>query len=78
MSTAATSQRWSCTDSRSAFRRLPVISDGTADLIDLITLQKFVHGLGSLPEGDAADLLQDGVVDVFDLAMLKYLLLQKA
>ncbi|MCR4643881.1 MAG: discoidin domain-containing protein [Oscillospiraceae bacterium] len=52
-------------------------TDGAADLIDLITLQKFIHGIGELPDEAAADLMQDGVIDVFDLAMLKWLLLRK-
>lgn len=57
----------------------PVTGDvdgsGTCDILDLIMLQKWVHGTGTLTDPDAADLNADGCVDVFDLALLKRLLL---
>ena len=40
--------------------------------------QKYLHGQGSLKLAAAADLYEDGEVDVFDLAMLKRMLLQPA
>ncbi|MBR3629351.1 MAG: dockerin type I repeat-containing protein [Oscillospiraceae bacterium] len=54
-----------------------VNADGDVDVLDLITLQKYVLGTGTLPAADAADLNEDGSVDVFDLALLKRVLLSK-
>ena len=48
--------------------------DGAVDVLDLVTLQKYVLGLASLPSAAAADLTADGEVDVFDLALLKRLI----
>ena len=53
--------------------------DGTLDVIDVIVFNRYL--VGSLPENvkvsnDALDLYHDGVLDVFDLGMLKRLLLQ--
>lgn len=42
-----------------------------------MTLQKHLLGLKATVSGDTADLNSDGVIDVFDLALLKRQLLQK-
>ena len=48
-----------------------VDGDGTLGVLDVITLQKWIHGLGTLPSARAADLDRSGIVDIFDLAMVK-------
>ena len=55
-----------------------VNADGTVSVADAVMLQKYLHGQGSLKLAAAADLYEDGEVDVFDLAMLKRMLLQPA
>lgn len=50
--------------------------DGECSLTDLIALQKWILGVGSLTDAQAADLDSDSVVDVCDLALLKRVLLQ--
>lgn len=50
-----------------------VNADGKLDLLDVITLQKWLFGFGNVT--DAADLNADGCVDIFDLALLKRVLL---
>lgn len=47
--------------------------DGTIDATDLILLQNYLLGNGSINKGDAilADLNYDGVVDTFDLVVLR-------
>ena len=52
-----------------------VNKDSAVDVLDLVTLQKYIHGVGALPSPAAADLTEDGDVDVFDLALLKRILL---
>ena len=52
-----------------------VDDNGTVDLLDLIMLQKWVHGVGSLTASENADLNADRVVDVFDLGIMKQWLL---
>ena len=48
-----------------------VDGDGTLGVLDVITLQKWIHGSGTLPSARAADLDRSGIVDIFDLAMVK-------
>lgn len=52
-----------------------VDQNGSAEVLDIVTLQKFLLGEGTLPDANAADLDGDGNVDVFDLARLKRLIL---
>ena len=52
-----------------------VNADGRMDVLDVITLQSWLHGTGNIT--DAADLNADGCVDVFDLALLKRQLIGK-
>ncbi|MCR4645379.1 MAG: dockerin type I repeat-containing protein [Oscillospiraceae bacterium] len=50
--------------------------NGKNDVSDIIVLQKYVLGIGDLSNSDLADLNGDSCVDVFDLALLKRLVLQ--
>jgi hypothetical protein len=49
-------------------------ADGTADKNDLAMLAEFLHGKGTVTNGDEADVNGDGIVDVFDLIALRKLL----
>ena len=49
--------------------------DGVFDLVDLIVLQKYLHLQGTLKNAGNADVYQDGTVDVFDLGLMKRMLL---
>ncbi|MCR4644684.1 MAG: lysophospholipase [Oscillospiraceae bacterium] len=49
--------------------------DGVFDLVDLIALQKYLHLQGTLKNAGNADVYQDGTVDVFDLGLMKRMLL---
>ncbi|MBQ4464585.1 MAG: discoidin domain-containing protein [Oscillospiraceae bacterium] len=53
-----------------------VDADGNCKVADLVMLQKYVLGVGKLTDADAADVTGDGAVDVFDVALLKRLLLK--
>ncbi len=55
-----------------------VNSDGTLDILDVISLQKWLLAVSgtSLPDWRSADLYEDGVLDVYDLGRMKQLLLQ--
>ncbi len=55
-----------------------VNADGTCSAADVVMLQKFLLGMETLTTADAADLTQDGVVNGFDLAALKHLILTTA
>ncbi len=48
-----------------------VNADGECSFLDIVMLQRWLHGVGSLTDGEAADLNADGCADVFDLALLK-------
>ena len=49
--------------------------DGALNVLDLVTLQKWVLGEElELADWEAADLCKDDVLDVFDLSMMKYCL----
>lgn len=54
-------------------------NDGVCSVADVILLQKFLLGVEQLPAGSAsmADCYVDGVIDVFDLVMLKRMVIQK-
>ncbi len=49
--------------------------DGKADAADLVMLQKWILGSGELTNWQNADLCEDGVIDAFDMAALRRLLL---
>lgn len=49
--------------------------DGKADIADLVMLQKWLLGSGDLTNWKNADLCEDGVIDAFDVAALRRLLL---
>ncbi|MBR1529571.1 MAG: discoidin domain-containing protein [Oscillospiraceae bacterium] len=49
--------------------------NGKKETADLILLQKYLHKKGHLPENSSADLTEDGIVNIFDLILLKRLLL---
>lgn len=55
-----------------------VDQDGKTGLTDVVMLQKYILGAGTLPDAAAADVYADGVIDVFDLAMLKRLVMNGA
>ncbi len=56
-----------------------IVEDGRTDILDVIALLKYLHGMQgfSQTQFDAADLNEDGTVDVFDLALLKRAVLAK-
>ena len=49
-------------------------ADGRLEVSDLVMLAKFLHGTGTVTNGEEAELNGDGVVDVFDLIALRKLL----
>ena len=51
--------------------------DGDLTVLDVVMLQKYILGTGTLTAPEYADLNGDGTVDVFDLALAKRALLQK-
>ena len=63
------------TDEPAQTRQLgDVDADGTVSVADIILMQKFMLGIQALPTWEDAyyaDLTQDGMVDIFDLALLK-------
>ncbi|MDE5564387.1 MAG: hypothetical protein K2I93_04475 [Oscillospiraceae bacterium] len=54
-----------------------VNDDGIFDLADVVAMQKWVLGAGSLKNWENGDMNKDAVIDVFDLALLKRALLAK-
>ena len=52
-------------------------ADGQCTVADVVMLQKWLLSVGTLTDAAAADLNEDGLVNGFDLAMLKHLLLHK-
>ena len=48
-----------------------VNGDGQTDVADIIVMQKYLLGLGTLPVPEHADMDKDGNTDVFDLGLLK-------
>ena len=49
--------------------------DGTLDILDIIVLQKWLLGAEETIDGNAADMNVDNVIDIFDLGLLKRLIL---
>ena len=57
-----------------------VTGDLAVNVTDIVLLQKVLLGLGTLPDAEAfacADTMQDSVIDVFDLAVLKRMVFTK-
>ena len=52
-----------------------VTKDGKFDTADLVAMTKWLHKAGKLADPDAGDANADGVLDVFDLALMKRALL---
>ncbi|MBQ4465739.1 MAG: hypothetical protein II916_07230 [Oscillospiraceae bacterium] len=52
-----------------------VDGNGTVDVLDVVMLQKWLVNAGALNVPQAADLNQDGSADIFDMALLKRMLL---
>ena len=55
-----------------------VNADGVCDVLDVILLQKWLHGVPGthLADWKAGDMCQDGVLDVFDLCMMERILVK--
>ena len=53
-----------------------VDADGTCAVLDVVMLTKWLHEVGDLTDAAAADVNGDGVVDVFDLGLMKRLVLR--
>ncbi|MDE6004194.1 MAG: dockerin type I repeat-containing protein [Oscillospiraceae bacterium] len=51
--------------------------DGEVGVTDVVMLQKWLRGSGNLPNWQSADLHQDGIINIFDLMLLKRMLIQK-
>ena len=50
--------------------------DGEGSVVDAVMLQRWLLGLAGVSCGESADLNGDGSVDIFDLALLKRMLLE--
>ncbi len=48
-----------------------VNADGSFTVADLVMLEKFLLGVGTLTDWQAGDLCNDGVIDVFDMCMMR-------
>ncbi len=53
-----------------------VDANGTFELLDLVMTQKYLLNAGTLTDPNAGDLCEDGVIDVFDLSLMKRALLK--
>ena len=54
-----------------------VNGDGAVSASDVVMLQKWLLGIGTLTVSAAADVYEDGAADIFDLAALKQMLITK-
>ena len=52
-----------------------VNSDGSVNVLDIITMQKYMLGAKTTMSFEAADINKDNVIDIFDLALLKQMVL---
>lgn len=52
-----------------------VNADGSFNAADLVTLSKWLHGSGTIADGKASDLNGDGHTDIFDMAVMRKLLI---
>lgn len=51
--------------------------DGTMNIADVVTLQQFLLGNGGLAEWRNADLCKDERIDVFDMVLMRRLLIER-
>ncbi|MDD6279623.1 MAG: DUF6055 domain-containing protein [Oscillospiraceae bacterium] len=63
------------TDPDSGRIRGDVNNDKTFNIADLVMMQHFLLGSGSLTDWQAGDLCEDGKIDVFDMVMMRKLIL---
>ncbi|MCR4646063.1 MAG: cellulase family glycosylhydrolase [Oscillospiraceae bacterium] len=56
-------------------RRGDVNKDGAVNVLDVVTLQRWLLGVDTACDGEAADLDGSGEVDIFDLGLLKQIVL---
>lgn len=54
-----------------------VNKDGKTDVADLVAMQQFLLGNGQLPDWQSADMNDDKIINVFDLVLLRKLLITK-
>ncbi|MBQ8724809.1 MAG: RICIN domain-containing protein, partial [Oscillospiraceae bacterium] len=54
-----------------------VNTDGETSVLDIVMLQKYLLKVGSLSDSAAADMNADGIINVFDLCIMKHKLLEK-
>lgn len=54
-----------------------VNADGTFNIADLVMMQRFLLGAGSLNDWEAGDLFEDQRIDVFDMIMMRRLFTDK-
>ena len=54
-----------------------VDANGIFELSDLIMMQKYLLGVGTLNDYDMGDMLEDNILDIFDLGIMKRELLEK-
>ena len=50
-------------------------NDGEIGVMDIVVLQKWLLGIGELPNWKNADLCEDGIINIYDLLKLKQLLI---
>ena len=50
-------------------------NDGEISVMDVVVLQKWLLGIGELPNWKNADLCEDGIINIYDLLKLKQLLI---
>ena len=48
-----------------------VDANGVFELSDIIMMQKYLLGVGELNDYDMGDMMEDGVLDIFDLGLMK-------
>jgi len=48
-----------------------VNADGSFNVVDLVMMQKFLLGAGTLTDWEAGDLCQDECIDVYDMVMMR-------
>lgn len=54
-----------------------VDANGEVNVLDVVMLQKYLLGIGSLTDASQGDLNEDDVIDIFDLGLLKREVLRK-
>ena len=51
-------------------------NDGEIGVMDVVVLQKWLLGIGELPNWKNADLCEDGIINIYDLLKLKQMLIE--